>query len=149
MSRQDHTGLLSQHREEECACVWSPVVARQRDGGCEPNKGYNWHLSSSKTHQPSSALCQALSLGEGTLGETQPRGCQLMQKCQGGSCSQRFMSPNLSPVGVAGMSGWQGRALLPGRTVRRVIERNIFRGKPDWSPVFSYMSLSQEMDQGS
>lgn len=42
-----------------------------------------------------------------------------------------------------------GEQLGIGKWGRRVIERNIFRGKPDWSPVFSYMSLSQEMDQGS
>lgn len=35
------------------------------------------------------------------------RGC-LVQKCQGGSCSQRFMSPKLSPVGVARCLGGRG-----------------------------------------
>lgn len=76
-------------------------------------------------------------------------GCQLVQKCQSGSNSQRFTPRILRPVGVAGMAVQWGRALFPGRPVRRVTKRNIFRGNPDWSPVFNYMSLSQELDQGS
>lgn len=82
-------------------------------------------------------------------GKLNLRGCQPVQKCQGGSNPQRFMPPKLRPVGAAGMSVPRGKALLPGRPVRRVTKRNVCRGNPDWSPVFNYMSLSQEMDQGS